>query len=257
LTEMWSTPTEGEDVQMLNFVLHAALHRATGDLNEQAPGLSCISPLIDANQVKEYINGSQCLSRRLRQCMGVGQPERMINDFIYSHHVLAELSVCTQEWGPSTRRALRECQEAIAADSSTPMAKLLTASKQAELYREDRMGDDVKVFYFVKKAELERLTGLVNGGATCLSRQGLAPTQLQQYANATLCLGAKIQQGVGPYASDRVVKDFLEGPDNYDSLYACLKSVGPSTKKAVRSCLRTMEQLGDPRPVVTFWWEST
>ena len=132
---------------------HSSHARPTGDLNEQAPGLSCIPPLIDANQVKEYINGSQvntqqaeplppslphacsetsttsvakykswshllsilrdllpaclaashalmpnrcvcvfqCLSRRLRQCMGVGQPERMINDFIYSHHGLAPL----------------------------------------------------------------------------------------------------------------------------------------------------------------------
>jgi hypothetical protein len=100
-----------------------------------------------------------------------------------------------------------------------------------------RVSDDLRVFRFVQAVTLSHtlthshtlshtlthshtlMTGLAYGGETCLAAKGLNSTQMISYESATLCLGRRIQEGVGPYTSERVVKDFLEGPSNYDLLY--------------------------------------
>ena len=117
--------------------------------------------------------------------------------------------------------------------------------------------NDLRVMGIVRAEQLKQLTGLNGGGAVCLSEQGLNASQVQSYENATLCLGDRIKEGVGPfYTSEHVVQDFLEGSDNYESLYACLANVEESTRIALRACLRPMAEGGEPLPVVNFWEES-
>jgi len=260
---MWDAPHKGEDVNMYQFVAHASLLRATGRLDAPAPGLPCLRPLLSPAEVAAYVNGTACLARRVLSRIGVGSPERMLKDYIESPHALAYLRPCTSSWTGRTREAVGKCKREMLLDSSRPMARLLAADHSTATAYKDTLraplhtGDDVKVFNFVRRQELQRLTGLAGGGSDCLQRKGLATSQLESYENATLCLGTKIKSALGPYASEHVVRDFLEGPDNYDQLYQCLHGVGDDTRVAVRHCLRHMARRGDPLPVVTFWWETT
>ena len=189
--------------------------------------------------------------------IGIGRAERMIKDYVETPHKYAYLKPCMHAWDERTQAAVGRCKAAISADSSKPMEQLITTpTKTDTLKPAPRVADDVRVFRFVQAVTLQRLTGLAHGGETCLAAKGLNSTQMESYSSATLCLGRRIKEGVGPYTSERVVTDFLEGPSNYDSLYQCIEGVGTQTKKAVRECLRSMAKDGDPLPVVTFWWES-
>lgn len=257
LSEMWNTPTQGEDVNMYQFVSHAMLLRATGHLGTAAPGLACMRPQLNSTQLEAYEGGTRCLAARVRAGVGIGRAERMIKDYIESPHTYAYLKPCMLKWDTVTQAAVQRCKAAITYDSSPPMERLITTPAASDrVTSASRPSADVRVFEFVQAAKLQRLTGLANGGEACLAAKGLNSTQMNSYSSATLCLGHRIKEGVGPYMTQRVVKDFLDAPDNYDLLYQCIERVGTQTKTAVRQCLRSMAQDGDPLPVVTFWWES-
>ena len=266
LAEMWSTAHTGQDVRMYDFVASAKMLRAVGQLGAAAPGLSCLTPLLNTTQVQSYINGTKCVASEVLKLVGVGEADRMIKDVIETPHTYkSHLAPCMEDWDESTRSAVEQCKEFITLDSSKHMSMILTAEpesvydspKKTTLKPLLHTGSDVKVFNFVRAAELQQLTGLDNGGVDCLVQHGLNATQLASYENATLCLGKRIEQGIGRYASEHVVKDFLEGPDNYDELYKCVEDTSKTTRTAVHRCLHSMAELGAPLPVVNFWWEST
>ncbi len=266
LAEMWSTAHTGQDVRMYDFVAHAKMLRAVGQLGAAAPGLSCLTPLLNTTQVQSYINGTKCVASEVLKFVGVGEADRMIKDVIETPHTYkSHLAPCMEDWDEGTRSAVEQCKFDVTLDSSKHMAMILTAApesvydspKKTTLKPLLHTGSDVKVFNFVRAAELQQLTGLDNGGVSCLVQHGLNATQLASYENATLCLGKRIEQGIGRYASEHVVQDFLEGPDNYDELYKCVEDTSKTTRTAVHQCLHSMAELGAPLPVVNFWWEST